>query len=108
MRPDITLHPNQRLHLRVQPIAHQLKLPIRWYKANRPIVLEPRKSYTLVELDVLHFNRLSPGRSSSRLEHDFVIQPQPQFWHSGEIALQLYGAKDLGAQDVAGGGDEKI
>ena len=61
-----------------------------------------------MELDVLHLNCLPPCRSSRRLKHDFVIQPKPQFWHSGEVAFQLYGAKDLGAQDVASGRDEKI
>ena len=108
MRPDVALHPNQRFHLRIQTITHKLKLPIRRYKANRPVVLKPRKPHTLVKLDILHLDRLPPCRSSGRLKHDFIIQPKPQFRHPREIAFQLYGTKDLRAQDVAGRGDEKV
>lgn len=77
MRPDVALHPDQRFYLRVQPITHKLKFPIWRYKADRPIVLEPRQSHTLMEFDILHFDRLPPRRSSRRLEHDLVIQPKP-------------------------------
>lgn len=108
MRPNVALHPYQRLHLRIQPVAHKLKLPIRRYKTYRPVIFKPRQSHTLVELDIFHFDRLPPRRSPCGLKHDLVIQPKPQFRHSGEVAFQFYGAKDLGAQDVAGGGDEKV
>ena len=77
MRPDIALHPNQRLHLRVQPVTHELKFPIRWYKADRPIIFKSRKPHTLMEFDILHLDCLAPGRSSGRLKHDLIIQSKP-------------------------------
>lgn len=41
MRPNIALHPYQRLYLGVEPIAHELELAIGWDEADRSIVLEP-------------------------------------------------------------------
>jgi len=37
-----SFRPNQRFHLSVQPITHQLELSIWWNERNRPIVLESR------------------------------------------------------------------
>lgn len=103
-----TLHPDQRFHLRVQPVAHELKLPIRRNKADRAIVLEPRKTHTLVELDVFHLHRLASRSAPCCLEHDLVVQPQTQLWHSTQIAFHLDRAQDLGSQDVAGCGNEEV
>ena len=61
-----------------------------------------------MKLDILHLDRLAPCRSAGRLKHDFVVQSKPQFWHPGEVTFQLYRTKNLRAQDVARGGDEKV
>ncbi len=106
MHPNVALHPDQRFHLRVQSITHEFEFAIRRYEADRPIILEPRQSHTLMEFDVLHLHGLSPRRSSCGLEHDFVVQSQSEFRHTTEIAFQFHSAKDFRAQDIAGRGDE--
>ena len=37
---DDGLYPDKRLDVRVEPVGHQLKLPVRWDKGDRPVVLE--------------------------------------------------------------------
>jgi hypothetical protein len=101
-------YPNQRLDLRIQPIAHELKLAIRRDKADRPIVLKPTQSHTLMELDVFHLHSFASCCPSRCLKHHFVVQSQAQLRHPGEIAFHFDGAQDLRAQDVAVGGDEEV
>ena len=108
MAPHVALDPDQRLHLRVQPVAHELELPVRRDEADRAVVLESAQPYTLVEFHVLHLHGLAPRRPPRRLEHDLVVQPQPQLGHAAEVAFQLHGAEDLGAEHVARGGDEQV
>ena len=108
MTPHITLHPNQRLHLRIQPIAHKFKFAIRRDETNRPIILKSRQSHTLMEFHILHLHALPSRRSSRAFKHHFVVQPKPQFGHSREVAFQFYGAENLGTKDVTGGGDEEV
>ena len=55
-----------------------------------------------MELDVLHLDRLATRVATRALEHDLVVQPEPQLGHAREVALHLDGAEDLGAHDVAG------
>lgn len=74
MRSNITFHPNQWLHLRVQPIAHQFEFPVRRYKANGSIILESRKPHTLMKFDILHLDCFPPCRPPGRLKHDFIVQ----------------------------------
>ena len=87
MTSDIALHPYQWLHLRIQPITHKLKLPIRGYEAYGPIVLKPRESHTLMEFHVLHLHRLPPCRPTRGLKHDFVIQSQAKLRHTTEVTF---------------------
>lgn len=61
-----------------------------------------------MELDIFHFHRLAPCCASSGLEHDLVVQAEPQLWHTAEITFQFHGAQDFGAEDIAGGGNEKV
>lgn len=78
-----------------------------------------------MEFDILHFNGLAPsgcGRRVSRgqhtnegtrtstgaFKHDLVVEAQSEFGHARKIALHLYGAEDLGADDVAFGIDEEV
>lgn len=75
MRPHIALHPYQRLDLRVQAVAHELEFAVWRNETDRPVILEPRQSHTLVELDVLHLYRLAPCRTSRRFKHHLVVQP---------------------------------
>src|SRR5215475_9866551 len=95
-------------NLSIQPIAHQLKLPVRRYKANGPIVLEPTQPYALVELYILHLDLLPPTRPPRALEHDLVVQPEPELRHPRKVALHLYCAEDLRAQDVAVGVHQQV
>lgn len=102
------LYPDERLHLRVQPVAHELELAIRRNETNGTVVLEPRQSHALVELDVLHLDSLPPRGASRRLEHGLVVQSQPQFGHPAQITLHLDGAQDLRPQDVSVRRDEQV
>jgi hypothetical protein len=74
VRLDHALYPDERLDLRVQPVAHKLKLSIGGNERDRSIILKSRQPNTLVEFDILHFDSLSSARPSSILEHDFVVQ----------------------------------
>ncbi len=76
MRPNIALHPYQRLYLGVEPIAHELELAIGWDEADRSIVLEPWQPHALMEFHVLHLDRLASCRPTRRLKHDFVVEAQ--------------------------------
>lgn len=87
MRSHVALHPYQRLHLRVQPIAHELKLPVRRDEADCAIILKPRQPHTLMEFHVLHLHRLAPRRASRRFEHDFIVEAKSEFGHPAEIAF---------------------
>ena len=101
MASYITLDPDQGFDLCVQSIAHELEFSVRWNETDSSIILEPRQSDTLMELDVFHLHRFPSCRSACGLKHDLVVQPQAQFGHSTQIALQLHGAQDLGAEDIA-------
>ena len=61
-----------------------------------------------MKLDILHLDCLSPRRSACSLEHGLIVEPQPQLGHPAEVALQLNGAEDLGAEDVSSGGDQEV
>lgn len=76
MRLNNTLDPDQWFDLCIQSVAHQLKFSVRRNKANGSIILKATQSHTLVELHILHLDCFASCRSSGRLEHDFVIQPQ--------------------------------
>lgn len=108
MAPHIALHPYQWLNLCIQPVAHKLEFPIRRDEADCPVVLESTQPHTLMEFHILHLHRLAPRRSPRRLEHHFVVQAKSELGHPAEVAFQLHGAEDLGAEDVAGGGDEEV
>lgn len=101
MRLDDTFHPNQRLHLCVQPVAHKFELAVRRDEANCAVILEPGESNTLVELDILHLDGLASGRATSGLKHDLVVQTQPQLGHTTQVAFHFDGAQNLGPQDVS-------
>lgn len=77
MGPNVALYPYQRLYLSVKPVAHELKLAIRWDEADGSIVLEPRKPNALMEFYVFHLDRLTPCGPTCRLEHDLVVETQP-------------------------------
>lgn len=108
MRFHQALHPNQRLHLRVQTVAHELKLSIRGYETNRSVVLESRKPNTLVELDVFHLDSLAPRSPTRCLEHNLVVQPQAKLRHTTQITLHLNGTQDLGTQHIPSCGYEEV
>jgi hypothetical protein len=108
MRLHDTLHPDQWLDLGVQTVAHKLKFPIGRDEADRSVIFEATQPYTLMELDVFHLDCFTSGGPPGCLEHDFVIQSQPQLWHSRQIALHLDGSEDLGTEHVARRGDKKV
>ena len=92
VQAHVRLDPHQRLDLRVEPVAHQLELAVRRDEADGAVVLEARQPHALVELDVLHLDRLAPRRASRRLEHGLVVEPEPQLRHARQVALHLDGA----------------
>lgn len=108
MAPHVAFDPDQWLHLRIQPVAHKLKLAVRRDEADGAIILESAQPDTLVEFHVLHLHRFPPRCPPRRLEHDLVVQSQSQLGHAAEVAFQLHGAEDLGAENVACGGDEEV
>ena len=55
-------YPNQRLHLRLQAVGHQVKLAIWWNERDRTVVLEPGQPHALMKLDVLNLDRLRLAR----------------------------------------------
>jgi hypothetical protein len=67
-------HPYQWFDLRVETIAHELKLAVGRYETYRPVVLESTQSNALVKFDIFHLHGLASGCSARRLEHDFVVQ----------------------------------
>ena len=108
MHPHLALDPNQRLDLRVQPITHQLELPVRRDETDGPVVLEPRQPHALMELDVLHLDGFAPRRAPRGFKHDFIVEPQPQFRHPGQVALQFDGAQNLAAQHIPRRTDQQV
>ena len=54
-----------------------------------------------MELDVLHLDRLASRVAAGALEHDLVVEPEPELGHARQVALHLPCAKDLGADDAA-------
>src|SRR5690242_3388680 len=98
---DYALNPNQWLDLRIQTVAHQLELAIRRDETDRPVVLESRQAHTLMEFDIFHLDRLASCRPSCCFEHSLVIQAQPQFRHTGQVALHLDSTKNLGSQYIS-------
>lgn len=90
------LDPDQGLNLRVQAVAHELELTIGRDEGDGPVVFESRQSHALVEFDVFHFDCLSARRSAGGLEHDLVVEAQPQLGHTGQVALHLDSSQNLG------------
>lgn len=54
-----------------------------------------------MEFDIFHLNRFPPCRPACRLEHDLVVQTQPQLRHARQVAFHLYSAEDFRAEDIA-------
>ena len=92
----------------VQSVAHELEFTIWGNEADRSVVLEARESDTLVELDVFHFDRFASRGTACGLEHNLIIQSQPQLWHTTQVALHLDGAQNLRSQDISVRRDEKV
>lgn len=59
VRLNQSLCPDERFHLGIQPVAHELEFAVGRNERNRPVVLEPCQPHTLVKLDVFHFYRFS-------------------------------------------------
>ena len=53
-----------------------------------------------MELDILHLDYLVECAAAGALQHDFVIQPQPEFIHCRQAARRLDRADDLETADV--------
>ena len=53
------LYPDEWLNLSVEPVRHQFKLPVRGDEGDGAVVLKPRETHTLVELDVLQLHRFT-------------------------------------------------
>ena len=54
-----TLHPDERLDVSVESVAHQFKLSIRRNEGDGSVILKPGQSDTLVELHILQFYTLT-------------------------------------------------
>ena len=63
------LHPDQWLDVCVEPIRHELKLAVGRNERDRPVVVEPRQTHTLVELDVLQLDGLGLTTTSRLKQH---------------------------------------
>jgi len=50
---NVGLDPDERFHLSVQSVGHQLKLSIWWDEWDGAVVLEPRETHALVEFHIL-------------------------------------------------------
>jgi hypothetical protein len=61
VRLDGRLDPHERLDGRRDPVAHQLELAVGRDERDRAVGLEAREAHALVELDVLHLDRLPAG-----------------------------------------------
>lgn len=68
----------------VESIGHQFEFSIWWYERDRPVIFESGESDALMELYVLQLHRLR-FPSTSGLKENFVIEPQAEFRHSGQI-----------------------
>ena len=113
-----SFHPYKRFDGGREAVGHELELAVGRDEGDGTVVLEAREADTLVELDVLHLDRLAPRRctqtsagprtheaggartAAGALEHDLVVQAEPELGHAGEVALHLDCAEDLGAYDV--------
>lgn len=105
---DGALDPDEGLDLGVEAVGHELELAVRGDEGYRAVILEAGESDALVELDVLHLDGLAAGAAARRLEHDLVVEAEPQLGHAAEVALHLDGAQDLGPEDVAVGRDKQV
>ena len=105
---DEALDPDEGLDLGVEAVRHELELAVGRDEGDCAVVFEARQPHALVELDVLHLNGLAARGPARRLEHDLVVEPQPQLGHAAEVALHLDGAEDLAAQHVSVGADEQV
>mmetsp|Transcript_8152 Transcript_8152/g.20441 ORF Transcript_8152/g.20441 Transcript_8152/m.20441 type:complete len:329 (+) Transcript_8152:596-1582(+) len=96
---DHRLDPDQRLHVRVEAVIHQLEFTVRRDERNGAVVLEAGQPDALVEPDVLHFHRLAFGDRPTRcLEEKLVVQPKFELGHAREVRLHFQGSDDLGPQ----------
>lgn len=101
-----SLTPNQGLDLGVETVAHKFKFPIRGDETDGSIGLEATESYALMETDIFHLDGLVPPDGSTRvLKHNFIIESQTQFGHTGKLNLHLDGTKNLGSKDISIGID---
>ena len=105
---DHALNPDQWLDLGVEPVRHELELAVGRDEGDGAVVFEAREAHALVEFDVFHLDCLAACGAPGRLEHHLVVEAEAELGHAGEVALHLDGAEDLGAQYVAGGGDEEV
>mmetsp|Transcript_45275 Transcript_45275/g.120078 ORF Transcript_45275/g.120078 Transcript_45275/m.120078 type:complete len:245 (-) Transcript_45275:202-936(-) len=94
------LDPDERFHVRVQSVVHQLELPIWGDEGDGAVVLEPCESDALVELDVLHLHGLSLGNGPTcRLEEKLVVEAKLELGHPREVRFHLERTNDLRPQN---------
>jgi hypothetical protein len=110
VRLDDGLHPNEGLDVGVEPVRHEIELPVGRDEGNGSVVLEPGQADALVELDVLELHGLALGLvgPAGRLEHELVVQAELELGHARKERLHLDGAENFRVQDGAVRGDEKV
>lgn len=107
---DDGLDPDERLDARVEAVGHELEVAVGRHKADRVVGVEARETDALVEVDVLHLDRLAHRRRAAAagagvvaraVDLHLVVEAETQLGHAAQLAAHLDGAEDLAAQHLA-------
>ena len=103
------LHPDERPHLRVQTVGHEVELAVRRNERDRLVVVEGGQTHALVEVHVFQIDVVTVlARLQLVIAHvkaDLVVQAytseagrdqtQLEFGHAGQTDLHFNGTHDL-------------
>ena len=125
--------PEERFHLGVESVRHELEVSVRRNERNSSVVLEPRQPNALVKLDVLELDCLVlcaleirrsresatserttptaprwPQLTSHAFEQDLIVQAESELRHSAQVDAHLDGADYFATHHAARGAHENI
>ena len=95
MTLDLRLDPDQGFDRGAEAITHEFEFTVGRDERYSAIVFETGETDALVEFDVFHFDGFSAGGAACGFEHDFVVESETEFGHSGEVAFHFDGAEDF-------------
>ncbi len=90
------------------PIPHQLELPIRWNKGNRPISIKLAQPDTSVKGTIINLHARLPRIPALLVNNQLIIQSEFTLRHARQLGIHLNLPRHLIPQDISTTGQQQI